>query len=98
MKVKSESEVAQLCLSLSDIYKVFPGGTSGKESACQCRRQKRHGFDPWVGKIPWRSDYPLQFSCLENPMDRVAWQAMVHSITKSWTQLKRLSMHMYKAK
>jgi len=31
----------------------FPGGTSGKESACQCRRCKRQGFDPWVGKIPW---------------------------------------------
>ena len=28
-------------------------GTSGKEPACQCRRHKRHGFDPWVGKIPW---------------------------------------------
>ena len=27
---------------------------SGKESACQCRRHKRHEFDPWVGKIPWR--------------------------------------------
>ena len=32
----------------------FPGGTSGKEPACQSRRLKRHGFDPWVGKIPWR--------------------------------------------
>ena len=31
-----------------------PGGTSGKEPACQCRRHKRCGFDPWVGKIPWR--------------------------------------------
>ena len=30
----------------------FPGGTSGKESACQCRRHKRCGFDPWVRKIP----------------------------------------------
>ena len=28
--------------------------TSGKEPACQCRRHKRHGFDPWVGKILWR--------------------------------------------
>ena len=28
--------------------------TSCKESTCQCRRCKRHGFDPWVGKIPWR--------------------------------------------
>ena len=32
----------------------FPGGTSGKELACQCRRHKRHGFNPWAGKIPWR--------------------------------------------
>ena len=32
----------------------FPDGASGKESACQCRRRKRHGFDPWVGKISWR--------------------------------------------
>ena len=30
------------------------GGASGKESACQCRRRRRCGFDPWVGKIPWR--------------------------------------------
>ena len=32
----------------------FPGGISGKELACQCRRCKRHGFDPWVRKIPSR--------------------------------------------
>ena len=32
----------------------FPGGTSGKDPACQCRRLKRCGFDPWVEKIPWR--------------------------------------------
>ena len=32
----------------------FPGGPSGKEPTCQCRRLKRHGFDPWIGKIPWR--------------------------------------------
>ena len=31
----------------------FPGGTRGKESTCQCRRCKRCGFYPWVGKIPW---------------------------------------------
>ena len=33
---------------------VFPGDTSGKELTCQCRRRKRRGFDPEVGKIPWR--------------------------------------------
>ena len=43
-------------LSEPKLYKIrgFPGSTSGKESACQCRRHKRFGFDPWVGKIPWR--------------------------------------------
>ena len=32
----------------------FPGGSSSKEHACQCRRPKRHGFDPCLRKIPWR--------------------------------------------
>ena len=32
----------------------FPGGAGGKEPACQRRRRKRHGFKPWLGKIPWR--------------------------------------------
>ena len=30
----------------------FPDGASGKEPACQCKRHMRHGFDPWIGKIP----------------------------------------------
>ena len=34
--------------------KGFPGGASGKEPACQSRRPKRCGFDPWIGEIPWR--------------------------------------------
>ena len=33
---------------------------------------------------------PLLYSCLENPMDRGAWQATVYRVTKSWKQLKRL--------
>ena len=40
---------------------------SGKESACQCRRQNRYRFQPWVGKIPCRRKWnPLQYSCLGN--------------------------------
>ena len=35
----------------------FPDGASGKESTCQGRRWKRHGFDPWVRKIPWRKKW-----------------------------------------
>ena len=34
---------------------------------------------------------PLQYPCLENPMDRGAWRATVHRVTKSWTPLKQLS-------
>ena len=42
-------------------HKAFPVGTSGKEYACQYRRQKKFGFDPWVGKIPWgRAWLPTQ--------------------------------------
>ena len=36
---------------------------------------------------------PLQYSCLENHLDRGAWWATVHRVTQSWTRLKRLSMH-----
>ena len=36
---------------------------------------------------------PLQYSCVENPMDRGAWQATLHRVAKSWTGLKQLSMH-----
>ena len=66
----------------------FPGG--GKEPACQYRR---YGFDPWVGKMPGEGNgNPLQYSCLENPMDREAWWGTVRGVVKGQTQLKRLSM------
>ena len=65
----------------------FPGSSDGKESACQCRR---HRFYPWVGKIPrGGSVNPLQYYCLENPMDRGAWQATVHRVAKNWTGLSK---------
>ena len=51
----------------------FPGGTAGKEPACQCRRQKR---PTWVQSLAWQD--PLEeYSYLEDPMDRGAWQATV---------------------
>ena len=37
--------------------KGLTGSTSGKEQAYQCRRQKTCGFDPWVGKIPWKREW-----------------------------------------
>ena len=46
---------------------------------------QRPGFNLWVRKIPWRRErlFPLQYSCLENSMDREAWQAVVHGVTKT---------------
>ena len=42
----------------------FPGGTSSKEAACQCRRCKRCGLDPWVGKIPLEKEMATHSSIL----------------------------------
>ena len=46
-----DSKGTQTCIYM---YAGFPGGTSDKEPTCQCRRHKRHRFDPWVRKMPWR--------------------------------------------
>ena len=52
------------------------------------------GSIPGSGRYPGgRNGNPLQYSCLENPMDRGAWWAIVHRVTNSRTQLKQLSMH-----
>ena len=49
---------------------------------------------PGSGRYPGEENgNPLQYSCLENPMDRGAWQIMVHRVAKSQTLLKRLSTH-----
>ena len=70
--------------------KGFPGGTSGKESACQCKRHKRPlGQEDSPGE---GQGTPLQYSCLENPMDRRAWQATVDKFLTQ-TQLKWVSTH-----
>ena len=78
-------------ISSDMVFKVtswdFPGGPEIKTLHFHCRRC---GFDPWVGKIPWRREHgnPLHYSCLENTMDRGAWWALVYKVIKSWTQLK----------
>ena len=60
----------------------FSRWLSGKESTCNAGAT-RCGFDPRVRKIPWKKKCnPLQYSCLENPMDRGAWWATVHGVTR----------------
>ena len=56
------------------------------------------GSIPGSGRSPGEGNgNPLQYSCLENPMDRGAWRAKVHGVTESRTRLKRLSMHAVEA-
>ena len=67
---------------------------SGKESGCSAGAAGDVGSIPGSGRSPGEGhDNPLQCSCLENPMDRRAWWATVHGVTKSRTQLKGLSTH-----
>ena len=120
MKVKSESEVAQSCLTLSDptdcsppgssvhgIFQArvlewgaiafsaksvntqlmfllgFPGGSVVKNLPANAGDT---GSIPGLGRSPGEENCnPLQYSCRENPMDRGAWWAIVHGVTKSWT-------------
>ena len=79
-----DSPIVELLLWVPEM-KGRPRWLSGKEPSCQCRRCK---IDPWVRKIPLGGNgKPLQYSCLGNPMDRGAWWATVHGVTKSWTRL-----------
>ena len=68
----------------------FPGASDGKESTCN---EGDMGSIPGLGRSPGEGNsYPLQYSGLENSMDRGAWQATVHGITKESDKTERLSL------
>ena len=73
----------------------LPGGTSGKEPACQCRRYRRRGFNPEAGKIPWRRAWQLTPVFLPGEWQKGVWQATVHRFENKRTWLKRLSTYMH---
>ena len=64
----------------------FHGGSEGKESAF-------NAGDPWVRSLGWEDPLEegnrnsLQYSCLENPMDRGSWKAIIYGVANSWTRL-----------
>ena len=92
--IKKLSSGKDWVFTAATVFVGFPDGISGKQPTCQCRRLKRPGFDSWVGRSPGGGhSNQLQYSCLENPMDRGAWQVTVHRVPKSWTRLNRLSTH-----
>ena len=63
----------------------FPSGSDSKESACKVGDM---GSIPRLGRSPGEGNgYPLQYSCLENPMDTGAWWAPIHGVAKSGTRL-----------
>ena len=67
----------------------FPGGSEGKASACNAGDL---GSIPGLGRSPGEGNgNPLQYSCLENPMDGGAWWARVHGVAKSRTGLNDFS-------
>ena len=64
---------------------TFPDGSDGKASVYNAGDP---GSIPGWGRSPGEGNgNPLQYSCPENPMDGGVWQATVHAVTKSWTQL-----------
>ena len=71
---------------LSDFhFHTFPGGSDGKDSACN---EGDPGSIPESGRSPGEGNgYPLQYSCLENSMDRRTCRATVHGVTKRLTRL-----------
>ena len=73
-----------ICLSLYT-RKGFPCSSVGKESACNAGDL---GLIPGLGRSPGEGNgNPFQYPCLENPIDRGAWWAIVHGVTKSRTWL-----------
>ena len=82
------TETTQILLIKLEVITLrigFPDGLDGKESACNARDL---GSVPGSGRSPGEGNgNSLQYSCLENSMDREAWQATVHGVANSWTRL-----------
>ena len=67
----------------------FPGGSDSKESSSNAGYAEDMSSIPGSGRYPGEGNgTPLQYSCLENSMDRVAWRARVDGVAKSLTQIR----------
>ena len=87
-KTKHIQPIWQVVIKPSSGEWGFPDGSEGEESACRAGDTGDAGLIPGLGRSPWgRNSYPLQYSCLENSMDRGVWQVKVHRVAKSRTQL-----------
>ena len=83
-----------LILQLVYLLMGFSSGANGKEPDCQSRRHNRHGFDPWVGKIPWKRAWqPIPVFLPGESHGQRSLAATVHRVSKSQTRLKWLNTH-----
>ena len=81
MGKKRTLKKVNICISITNMN--FPGGSDGKVSTCNA---KDLGLIPGSGRSPGeRNSHPLQYSFLENSMDRETWPAIVHRVTESRT-------------
>ena len=80
-------QLSMVSINFSLLFKgwILPVSSDRKESSCNAGDP---GFIPGLGRSSEEGDgNPLQYSCLENPMDRGTWRATVHGVTKSQTRL-----------
>ena len=83
----NEENILFLIVFPQQVPVSFPGSSDGKESACSGDLVWSLGPIPGSGRSPAEGlGNPLQYSCLESSMDRGAWWAIVHEVTKNWTQ------------
>ena len=95
-----ERSIAPFCWGVREISAPgtwntgFPWWLSNKESACNAGATRDSGLIPGSGRsLGGGHGNLLQYSCLENPMNRGTWQTIAHRVTKSQTRLKQLSTH-----
>ena len=82
----------------SKFYQMYqmglPSWNNGKESACQCRRCRRCGFNSWVEKITWRRKWqPTPVSCLGNQMEKGAWSVGSQKVRHDWARMHTPNVH-----
>ena len=84
-------------IGISNTYplnKAFQVGLVVKNLPAKAGDEREMGLIPGSERSPGTGNgNPLQYFCLENPMERGAWEAIVHRVSKSWTQLRQLSIH-----
>ena len=85
---------SSILLITDGVQQGFPGGSSGKEPTCQCRRHMRWSFDPWVRKICWRRAWqPTPVFLRGESHGQRSLASYSPWVAKSQTWLKHLSIH-----